>query len=146
MSGEFAALEALAAMGLADRAALHREILIASGAPASSMIITYGARYARDWLSGLSAGSSRSEELFLRARRVSRAACIPRCAHFRGVGGTPRFMTGGPGAWLHDVDGREYLDFCMAFGPLILGHADAGIREAAEAALARGWSLGTAEP
>ena len=34
----------------------------------------------------------------------------------------------------------------MAFGPLILGHADAGVRAAAEAALARGWSLGTAEP
>ena len=34
----------------------------------------------------------------------------------------------------------------MAFGPLILGHADTQVRLAAEAALARGWSLGTAEP
>jgi glutamate-1-semialdehyde 2,1-aminomutase len=65
---------------------------------------------------------------------------------FRGVGGTPRFMTGGGGARLRDVDGRDYLDFCMAFGPLILGHADSGVRLAAEAALSRGWSLGTAEP
>jgi glutamate-1-semialdehyde 2,1-aminomutase len=65
---------------------------------------------------------------------------------FRGVGGTPRFMTGGAGAYLRDVDGRDYLDFCMAFGPLILGHADTGVRLAAEAALSRGWSLGTAEP
>ena len=55
-------------------------------------------------------------------------------------------MTGGSAARLRDVEGREYLDFCMAFGPLILGHADRGIRAAAEAALARGWSLGTAEP
>jgi porphobilinogen synthase len=51
VSGEFAALEALAAMGLADRAALHREILIAFRRAGASMIITYGARYARDWLS-----------------------------------------------------------------------------------------------
>jgi glutamate-1-semialdehyde 2,1-aminomutase len=65
---------------------------------------------------------------------------------FRGVGGTPRFMSGGRGALLRDVDGREYIDFCMAFGPLILGHTDAGVRAAAEGALARGWSLGTAEP
>jgi glutamate-1-semialdehyde 2,1-aminomutase len=55
-------------------------------------------------------------------------------------------MVGGHGACLRDVDGREYVDFCMAFGPLILGHADPQVRAAAEAALARGWSLGTAEP
>jgi len=51
VSGEFAALEALAAMGLANRAALHREILIAFRRAGASMIITYGARFARDWLS-----------------------------------------------------------------------------------------------
>ena len=91
-------------------------------------------------------GGGRSEELFERARRVSPGGVHSPVRAFRGVGGTPRFMTGGAGARLRDVDGREYLDFCMAFGPLILGHADNGVRLAAEAALARGWSLGTAEP
>jgi len=84
--------------------------------------------------------------MFARARRVSPGGVHSPVRAFRGVGGTPRFMTGGAGALLRDVDGREYLDFCMAFGPLILGHADSGIRLAAETALARGWSLGTAEP
>jgi porphobilinogen synthase len=51
VSGEFAALEALAAQGLAPRAALHREILTAFRRAGASMIITYGARYAREWLS-----------------------------------------------------------------------------------------------
>jgi len=50
VSGEFAALEALAAQGLADRAALHREILTAFRRAGASMIITYGARLARQWL------------------------------------------------------------------------------------------------
>ena len=95
---------------------------------------------------GLSAGSERSEELFQRAMRVSPGGVHSPVRAFRGVGGTPRFMTGGSGARLRDVDGHQYLDFCMAFGPLILGHADTGVRLAAEAALARGWSLGTAEP
>ncbi|MFI4906166.1 MAG: glutamate-1-semialdehyde 2,1-aminomutase [Steroidobacteraceae bacterium] len=94
----------------------------------------------------MSAGISRSEELFMRARRVSPGGVHSPVRAFRGVGGTPRFMTGGAGAYLRDVDGRDYLDFCMAFGPLILGHADTEVRLAAEAALARGWSLGTAEP
>ena len=91
-------------------------------------------------------GVSRSEELFARARAVSPGGVHSPVRAFRSVGGTPRFMTGGAGALLRDVDGREYLDFCMAFGPLILGHADPGIRAVAEQALARGWSLGTAEP
>jgi glutamate-1-semialdehyde 2,1-aminomutase len=94
----------------------------------------------------LSAGIGRSEELFARARRVSPGGVHSPVRAFRGVGGTPRFMTGGAGAYLRDVDGRDYLDFCMAFGPLILGHADPQILLAAERALARGWSLGTAEP
>jgi porphobilinogen synthase len=50
VSGEFAALEALVAQGLANRAALHREILTAFRRAGASMIITYGARFARDWL------------------------------------------------------------------------------------------------
>jgi glutamate-1-semialdehyde 2,1-aminomutase len=94
----------------------------------------------------MSAVITRSEELFARAQRVSPGGVHSPVRAFRGVGGTPRFMTGGSGACLRDVDGREYIDFCMAFGPLILGHADPLIRAAAESALARGWSLGTAEP
>jgi glutamate-1-semialdehyde 2,1-aminomutase len=34
----------------------------------------------------------------------------------------------------------------MAFGPLILGHGNAAVAKAATDAIARGWSLGTAEP
>jgi porphobilinogen synthase len=49
-SGEFAALEALAAQELAPRAALHREILTAFRRAGASMIITYGARHARELL------------------------------------------------------------------------------------------------
>jgi glutamate-1-semialdehyde 2,1-aminomutase len=94
----------------------------------------------------MSSGAGGSEELFARAQRVSPGGVHSPVRGFRGVGGTPRFMTGGAGASLRDVDGRQYIDFCMAFGPLILGHADAQVRAAAEMALGRGWSLGTAEP
>lgn len=94
----------------------------------------------------MSAAPGGSAALFARARRVSPGGVHSPVRAFRGVGGIPRFMSGSSGAFLRDVDGREYLDFCMAFGPLILGHSDPGVRAAAEAALARGWSLGTAEP
>jgi porphobilinogen synthase len=50
VSGEFAALEALAEKGLAPRAALHREVLTAFKRAGANMIITYGARQARELL------------------------------------------------------------------------------------------------
>jgi glutamate-1-semialdehyde 2,1-aminomutase len=89
---------------------------------------------------------TRSEELYARALQVSPGGVHSPVRAFRSVGGTPVFMTGGQGARLRDVDGRAYLDFCMAFGPMILGHGDAGVRAAVIEALGRGWSLGTAEP
>ena len=89
---------------------------------------------------------SRSDELYARALRVSPGGVHSPVRAFKSVGGTPRFMTGGRGARLTDVDGREYVDFCMAFGPLILGHQDPAVHAAVTEALGRGWSLGTAEP
>jgi len=35
----------------------------------------------------------------------------------------PRYVQRGRGSKIYDVDGKEYTDYCMAFGPLILGHA-----------------------
>jgi glutamate-1-semialdehyde 2,1-aminomutase len=48
--------------------------------------------------------------------------------------------------FLKDVDENEYLDYCMSWGPLIFGHADAEIQKAVQEALPRGWSYGTVEP
>ena len=87
-----------------------------------------------------------SERLFERAIKVSPGGVHSPVRAFKSVGGTPRFMRGGSGAFLEDVDGERYLDFCLAFGPLILGHADPRARAAAIEAVNRGWSLGTADP
>jgi glutamate-1-semialdehyde 2,1-aminomutase len=60
------------------------------------------------------------------------------------VGGTPVFMRSGQGAWLRDADGRRYLDFCMSWGPLILGHARREVATAAARALRQGSTFGAA--
>ncbi len=89
---------------------------------------------------------STSDDLFARSKLVSPGGVHSPVRAFKGVGGTPRFMTGGHGAFMTDVDGRNYVDFLSAFGPLILGHGNAAVREAAIGAINRGWSLGTTEP
>jgi glutamate-1-semialdehyde 2,1-aminomutase len=87
--------------------------------------------------------SPASDSLFARSKQVSPGGVHSPVRAFKGVGGTPRFMTGGNGAYICDVDGRELIDFCMAFGPLILGHGNGTVRDAAVGAIDRGWSLGT---
>ena len=52
----------------------------------------------------------------------------------------------GTAPFLVDTSGREYIDFCQSFGPLILGHHDEEVARAAHAALDDGWSFGACEP
>lgn len=61
---------------------------------------------------------------------------------FKSVGGQPLFMKRGRGAHLIDEDGNDFIDYCMSWGPLILGHADPEVIEAIVAAAADGTSFG----
>lgn len=65
---------------------------------------------------------------------------------FKGLHTTPRFFERAEGAYIYDVDKKEYIDFCMSFGPLILGHRNAKVEKALHEGLERGWSYGACEP
>jgi glutamate-1-semialdehyde 2,1-aminomutase len=83
-----------------------------------------------------------SSEWFERAlRRIPGGVNSPVRA-FRAVGGTPRFIARASGPWLWDVDGRRYLDLCLSWGPLPLGHAHPEVTEALARAAAAGASFG----
>ncbi|MCC7442878.1 MAG: glutamate-1-semialdehyde 2,1-aminomutase [Bdellovibrionales bacterium] len=87
-----------------------------------------------------------SESYFERAKKVSPGGVHSPVRAFRGVGGTPAFIIKAEGDRLYDVDGQSYVDFCMAWGPLLFGHQDAETADAVKRAVGRGWSYGTAEP
>src|SRR5438132_10291586 len=55
--------------------------------------------------------------LFDRALRVTPGGVHSPVRAFKSVGGTPIFFKSGAGARLTAVDGREYIDFCLSFGP-----------------------------
>jgi glutamate-1-semialdehyde 2,1-aminomutase len=84
----------------------------------------------------------RSSELFRRSQEVIPGGVNSPVRAFRAVGGTPVFFREGRGAWLTDEDGRRYVDYVGSWGPLILGHADAQVLAAVNAAAARGLSFG----
>jgi len=85
---------------------------------------------------------NRNEELFARAQRTIPAGVNSPVRAYRSVGGTPRFIARGDGAYLWDVDGRRYLDYVGSWGPAILGHAHPAVVEAVVAAARHGLSFG----
>jgi glutamate-1-semialdehyde 2,1-aminomutase len=87
-----------------------------------------------------------SHALFDRARAVVPGGVNSPVRAFRAVGGTPRFMVRGEGAWLYDADGRRYADLVCSWGPLIHGHAHPEVVAAVQAAAAAGTSFGTPTP
>ena len=54
----------------------------------------------------------------------------------------PLFFHHGQGAEITDVDGNVYLDYTLAWGPLILGHAPAAVNQAVAEHLQRGHTFG----
>jgi glutamate-1-semialdehyde 2,1-aminomutase len=86
--------------------------------------------------------TSGSRELFARAQRATPGGVNSPVRAFGSVGGEPRFIARGQGAYLVDVDGNEYVDLVCSWGPLILGHAHPAVVAAVSDAAARGTSYG----
>ena len=53
----------------------------------------------------------------------------------------PIYLTRADGARVWDVDGREYLDYCLAFGPLVTGHGHPRVLEAVRTEASRAGTL-----
>lgn len=62
---------------------------------------------------------------------------------FLGVDDDPLVMERGEGDMIYDVEGKGYLDYCMSFGALLLGHGDPEIVAAGIEQLKRGGPFGT---
>lgn len=61
---------------------------------------------------------------------------------FKAVGGTPFFAASGAGPILRDVEGKDYIDYVLSWGPLVLGHAHPHVVEAVTRAMENGASFG----
>ncbi|SFG34435.1 glutamate-1-semialdehyde 2,1-aminomutase [Halobacillus alkaliphilus] len=62
---------------------------------------------------------------------------------FNSVNMDPIFMEKGKGSKLYDLDGNEFIDYVLSFGPLILGHADEKVVESLKKVTEQGTSFGT---
>ncbi|HOF05643.1 MAG TPA: glutamate-1-semialdehyde 2,1-aminomutase [Syntrophales bacterium] len=88
----------------------------------------------------------KSETLFARAGKLMPGGVNSPVRAFKAVGGAPLFMSSGRGSRICDVDGKEYVDYLMSWGPLILGHAPAAVVEAIKLQAEKGTSFGAPTP
>lgn len=85
---------------------------------------------------------TRSAEIMQRARALLPGGVNSPVRAFTGVGGDPFIAERGEGARIRDVDGNEYIDYVLSWGPLVLGHAPPVVLDALQDAMQRGTSFG----
>ncbi len=85
-------------------------------------------------------------EEFARARQAMPGGVNSPVRAFGSVGADPRFFTSARGAYVTDVEGREYVDLVGSWGPAILGHAHPAVVDAVQQAAAHGLGFGASTP
>jgi glutamate-1-semialdehyde 2,1-aminomutase len=84
----------------------------------------------------------KSRELFNKAKRIMPGGVNSPVRAFKAVGGSPIFIQSARGSRIFDVDGNEYIDYVLSWGPMILGHAHPQVIRALKKAIEKGTSYG----
>ncbi len=84
----------------------------------------------------------KSAELYEKAKTYFPGGVNSPVRAFKSVYGTPLFIQKGDGCHIWDADGNQFIDFCGSWGPLILGHNNAKVREKVTETMQNGMSFG----
>lgn len=84
----------------------------------------------------------KSAELYEKAKNYFPGGVNSPVRAFKSVYGTPLFIQKGDGCFVWDADGNQFIDFCGSWGPLILGHNNAKVREKVAEVMQNGMSFG----
>src|SRR3989338_8039202 len=83
-----------------------------------------------------------SSKDFIEAKKYIPGGVNSPVRSFKAVDSSPLFIKKGKGSKIYDEDNNEYIDYCMSYGPLILGHSHPKIISAVKKALGNGTSFG----
>lgn len=84
-----------------------------------------------------------SKKAFEQAQQLMPGGVNSPVRAFKSVNIDPIFMESGQGAIVKDIDGNEYIDYVLSWGPLILGHADSDVVKGLKRVAETGTSFGT---
>lgn len=85
---------------------------------------------------------NKSQQLFEQAQTHIPGGVNSPVRAFKAVGGTPPFIAKANGPYLYDVDDKQYIDYVLSWGPMILGHNNSIIKDAVASAIENGLSFG----
>ncbi|MFK3938985.1 glutamate-1-semialdehyde 2,1-aminomutase [Alkalihalobacillus sp. NPDC078783] len=85
---------------------------------------------------------SKSEAAFEQAKPLMPGGVNSPVRAFKSVDMSPVYMESGSGSRIRDIDGNEYIDYVLSWGPLILGHADPQVVEQIKKTTEKGTSFG----
>lgn len=85
-------------------------------------------------------GTEKSRKLFEEAKKVLPGGVS---SPVRAIKPYPFYTKRANGSKITDIDGNEYIDYVMGYGPLLLGHNNPAIKEAVIRQLPDGWLYGT---
>lgn len=83
-----------------------------------------------------------NQQLFSQAKKFMPGGVNSPVRSFKAVGGEPLFIKRASGSRLYSEDNREFIDYCLSWGSLILGHSNARVLESLAAAIKKGTSFG----
>ncbi len=89
-----------------------------------------------------SGDATTSAAIMARARAVFPGGVNSPVRAFGRVGGEPFVVARGEGARIWDVEGREYIDYVLSWGPLVLGHAAPVVLDALDRVMRDGTTFG----
>ena len=92
------------------------------------------------------AGIASNADMFERSEAVIPGGVNSSIRAFRSVGGRPYVVARAEGAYVIDVEGREYIDLVQSYGAVILGHAHPAVTAAVAEAATAGTSYGAPTP
>ncbi|QOD61907.1 glutamate-1-semialdehyde 2,1-aminomutase [Polaribacter haliotis] len=84
----------------------------------------------------------KSEKLYKKGLKNLVGAVNSPVRAFSSVGGNPLFIKKAKGTKITDVDGNEYVDLVLSYGPMILGHRHKKVQKGVDKALKNGYSFG----
>ncbi|NPC93558.1 glutamate-1-semialdehyde 2,1-aminomutase [Bacillus sp. WMMC1349] len=85
----------------------------------------------------------KSKAAFAKAKQVMPGGVNSPVRAFKSVNMDPIFMERGIGSKIYDIDGNEYIDYVLSWGPLILGHCNENVISAVQKTAQFGTSFGT---
>jgi len=84
----------------------------------------------------------KSLELYTRGKKHLVGAVNSPVRAFKSVGGIPIFIEKAKGSKIYDVDGNEYIDFVLSYGPMILGHRNSVVEKTIKKYMRNGYTFG----